>query len=208
MKKSILLALLLSLVSCQDFDGTFKAKKDLVFKTKKSIFSSKLVKVSVPTNEYKTSIKFTSADKLKIDFEGIDKKIKIKLPENLNINRYNDEFFIAGSDINQEYDFDGKIVTTSEDSDTYRERESCSYTVYETTCRRECRTNDRGRTVCRNICTDYPVTRYGRRNVEYFYRYTTTDMRMKVLEQTTPVGLFKSIENSRNRIETYTSICR
>jgi hypothetical protein len=210
MKKFLLIAGLLSLVSCEDFDGKFRAKKDLVFKTKKRMFSSKLVKVKVPANEYRTSINFTSTKKMKIEFKGIDKKIKIKLPDGLSINPSNDTFYINGADVKQNYDFDGKIESVYSQSDIHRETESCSYTTYETRCRRECHTNDRGRTICRRICNDYPVTRYGYRRVEYYYRYTTTDLRMKVLEPSTSesLGLFKATENYTNRINTYTSICR
>ena len=210
MKHIILILAVLTLTSCKDFDGTFKAKTNLVFKTKKRLFSSKLVKVKVPAKEYRTSINFTSTKKIKIGFEEIDKKIKIKLPEGLNINASNDEFFINGSDVNQDYDFDGKIKSTVTTSDRRRETENCSYTTYRTRCHTECHTNRRGRNVCRNICSDYPVTEYGYRRVEYYYKYTTTNMRMKVLDPTTSasLGLFKATEDYTNRIETYTSICR
>lgn len=210
MKKFLLVAGLLSLVSCKDFDGNFKAKQDLVFKTKKRVFSSKLVKVKVPANEYKTSIKFTSTKKIKIKFQGIDKKVKIKLPEGLTINPSNDTFYINGADVKQDYDFDGKIVSKYSQSENHRETESCTYTTYETRCRRECRTDDRGNTRCHRVCNEYPVTRHGYRRVEYYYKYTTTNMRMKVLEPSTSesLGLFKATENYTNRINTYTSICR
>ena len=210
MKKFLLIAGLLSLVSCEDFDGKFKAKKDLVFKTKKSLFSSKLVKVKVPASEYRTSINFTSTKKMKIEFQGIDKKVKIKLPDGLSINPSNDTFYINGSEIKQIYDFDGKIESTYTHSDQRRERESCSYTVYERRCRQECTTNDRGRTRCRTVCSQYPVTRYGSRRVEYYYKYTTTNLRMKVLEPSTSesLGLFEATENYTNRITTYSSVCR
>jgi hypothetical protein len=210
MKHIVLILGLLTLASCKDFDGNFKAKTNLVFKTKKRVFSSKLVKVRVPTGEYNTEINFTSTKKIKIKFAGIDKKIKIKLPEGLNINPSNDEFYINGADVKQDYDFDGKIRSKYTTSDRRRETESCTYTTYRTRCHQECYTNSRGRTVCRNVCSDYPVTEYGWRHVEYYYKYTTTNMRMKVLNPSTSesLGLFKATENHTDRIVTYSSICR
>lgn len=210
MKKILLLAALVSFTSCNDLDGTFKAKKDLVFKTKKRMFSSKLVKVKVPAGEYSTEFKFTSSTKMKIDIKGIDKKIKIKLPKELEINPTNDVFYISGSDIKQSYDFDGKIKTNIDRSETRVGTESCSYTTYHTVCHRECQTNHNGRTRCYNVCNEVPRTHYGRRNVEYYYETRDTIMKLKVLEPSTSevLGLFKGNDKRTNKIVTYSSMCR
>ncbi|OUR95274.1 hypothetical protein A9Q84_15645 [Halobacteriovorax marinus] len=210
MKKILLLAALVSFTSCKDLDGTFKVKKDLVFKTKKRPFSSKYVKVKVPANEYSATFKFTSSSKMKIIIAGIDKKIKIKFPKELDVNPRNDNFYINGSDIKQNYDFDGRIKTDVTRTDDRHGSETCSYTTYETVCHRECHTGDNGRVRCHSVCNQMPRTHYGRRNVEYYYETSDTVMKLKVLEPSTSevLGLFKGKDHKTRKVITYSSMCR
>ncbi|ATH07953.1 hypothetical protein BIY24_08310 [Halobacteriovorax marinus] len=210
MKHLMLLMTLIGFVSCNDLDGTFTAKQDLVFKTKKSIISSKYVSVKVPAGNYKAEFDFTSFDNLKIDLSGIDKKIKIKLPDDLDINDRNDEFYIQGADVRQKYDFEGRIHTDYSRSETRRETESCSYTRYETRCRQVCHVNNRGRQICRSECSQFPVTHYGYRRIEYYYSTRVTNMSLNVLEPSTSenVGSFTGRDSSTNRVVTWETPCR
>ncbi|PIK15747.1 hypothetical protein [Halobacteriovorax sp. JY17] len=210
MKQLLLLVTLLGLTACNDLDGTFKAQKDLVFKTKKSLFSSKYVSVKVPAREYKAEFNFTGFENLKIDLSGIDKTIKIKLPDNLNINERDDEFYIQGSDVKQIYDFDGRIKTDYTRGETRRERETCSYTRYEPRCRTVCHINGRGHEVCRSECSQVPVTYWGNRRVEYYLSTRNTQMRLKVLEPSTSetVGQFQGNDVSTSRVVTFETQCR
>ncbi len=210
MKHILLLVLALGLGACNNLEGTFKAKQDLVFKTKKSIFSRKYVSVKVPQKNYSAVFDFTKFGNLQIDLSGISKTIKINLPKDLDVNDSNDEFFIQGSTVKQIYDFDGRISSEVTRGDSRRERESCSYTRYENRCRRVCHVNDRGRRVCRNHCSREPVTVYGHRDVEFYYSTKNTTMRLKVLEPSTSesVGLFQGNNVSTHRVVTYESMCR
>lgn len=210
MKQILLLVALLGLGACNDLDGTFKAHKDLVFKTKKRVFSSKYVNVKVPARDYSAEFRFTSFDNLKIDLSGISKTIKIKLPDNLDIDERDDEFYIQGSQVKQRYDFDGRIKSDYTRSETRRERESCSYTRYERRCRQSCHVDNRGRQVCRTHCSDEPVTHWGHRRVEYYLSTRNTQMRLKVLEPSTSeiVGQFKGRDVNTHRVVTHESICR
>lgn len=210
MKRILLLVTLLGLSACNDLDGTFKAKSDLVFKTKKSIISRKYVSVRVPTGDYRAEFDFTSFGNLKIDLSGIKKQIKIKLPDDLDINDRNDEFYIQGSDVRQKYDFEGRINTEVTRSETRRTTESCSYTEYETRCRQVCHVNRRGHNVCRRECSRVPVTHYGHQRIEYYNSTSNTEMKLKVLEPSTSesVGLFKGNDINTSRVVTWQSFCR
>ncbi|OUR99793.1 hypothetical protein A9Q84_01835 [Halobacteriovorax marinus] len=210
MKSLVILSMALAFVSCNDLDGTFKAKKDLVFKTKKSIFSSKMVKVKVPAGEHKASIKFSSKTKMKIDIKGVDKKIKIKLPKELSINNRNDEFFVAGEDVKQQYDFEGKIKTTYDRSSSHRGTESCTYTTYIRECEKVCRTNENGRTRCRRRCESVPVTNHGYQDVEYYYSTRETNLKLKVVDPSTSANLavFKGYDSDTSKVVTWSGSCR
>lgn len=210
MKHLLLLVVLFGLAACNDLNGTFKAKQDLVFKTKKGLLSRKYVSVKVPAKDYRAEFSFTSFDNLKIDLSGIDKTIKIKLPDNLDINEDDDEFYIQGSEVKQVYDFDGRITSDITRGETRRDRESCTYTRYERRCRRVCHINDRGRQVCRSHCSREPVTVFGYKNIEYYNRTKNTLMRLKVLNPSTSesVGMFQGNNVSTHRVVTYESMCR
>lgn len=210
MKKIMLLIAVLALSACTPLEGNFKAEKDLTFKSKKSIFSSKYISVRVPARDYKAKFNFTNFNNLKIDLSGVDKTIKIKMPDGLNINPKDDEFFIQGSDINQIYDFDGRIQSHYTRTNTRRERESCSYTRYEQRCGTVCYVDNWGQQICRVECSQMPVTYWGTRIVEYYHSTRNTEMRLEVLEPSTsePVGLFNGDEVRTSRIVTFESMCR
>ncbi|WP_372655175.1 hypothetical protein [Halobacteriovorax sp.] len=210
MKHILLLVLALGLGACNNLEGTFKAKTDLVFKTKKGLLSRKYVSVKVPAKDYRAEFDFTSFGNLQIDLSGIKKTIKIKLPKDLDINDSNDEFYIQGSEVKQVYDFDGRISSKVTRGETRNVTESCTYTRYENRCRRVCRINDRGRQVCRSHCSREPVTVYGYQQVEYYNSTKNTTMRLKVLEPSTSEskGLFQGNNVSTHRVVTYQSVCR
>lgn len=209
MKKIMLLIAVLGLSACNPLEGTFKAKKDLTFKSKKT-FSNNYRKIRVPARDYSAKFDFTRFDNLKIDLSGISKTIRIKMPDGLNINTKDDEFYIQGSDINQLYDFDGRIKSDYTRTETRRERESCSYTRYEPVCRTVCDIYAGRQQVCRSVCTQEPVTYWGNRMVEYYHSTRNTQMRLKVLAPSTSesLGLFQGNDVVTSRIVTYESMCR
>lgn len=210
MKNLVILSMALAFVSCNDLDGTFKAKKNLVFKTKKSIFSKKMIDVKVPAGNHSAKIKFSSKTKMKIKIDGVDKKIKVKLPKELSINNRNDEFFLAGEEIKQKYDFSGKIKTTYDHSDTHRGTESCTYTTYIRECEKVCHTNENGRTRCERTCQRVPVTNHGYQDVEYYYSTRETNLKLKVVDPSTSENLavFKGYDSDTSKIQTWSSSCR
>jgi hypothetical protein len=210
MKNLVILCMAVAFVSCNDLDGTFKAKQNLVFKTKKSIFSSKMVKVKVPAGEHKAKIKFSSKTKMKIDIDGVDNKIKVKLPKELSINDRNDEFFLAGEEIKQIYDFSGKIKTKYDQSGTHTGTESCTYTTYVKECEKVCHTNDQGRTRCRRKCERVPQTNYGYQRVEFHYSTRETTLKLKVLDPSTSESLaqFRGYDSDTDKVITWSGTCR
>lgn len=205
MKHFALLLATLLLSSCVNFTGTFTANQKLTL-IHSTVFGNEKTR-TVPAGTYSTKFKFSSDDKIKLTFENgsDDIEVKIKLPENRQFPRERGEINLPASRTGQRYDINGFIDTRYSRSGVTRTTESCSYTVY----RRECRTVCDRRNDCRKVCDRVPVTRYGRQDVEFRYRYTDRDLKLELVTPRTEsiVGSYRGEDREVNKEYLYRSRC-
>ncbi len=221
MKSTTILLLLscLGLVSCK-MNGDLSVHDELTLLKKKNIFSSKLVKVNVPSGEYKASIEVSKSKlKLKVkDVSGKSPSFAFKLNDSINIPSSNGETTISKNVSGQAYDVK-VLVDTDVDESSYDTSESCvSHYRHERRCHRvasrrscstrpasrTCRTRDDGTRVCRNVparttcrtipahnvCKDVRVPVYGTQDVTVYTMTSTKNVIASLLDDQTIVAKF------------------
>lgn len=205
MKKLLaLLALATLTTGCIDLKGGFTAHEDLKL-VHTTIFGNEKTK-TVPTGAYKTTVTFSSSEKVKLTFKGAKEvEVKVKLPSDTAFPRDNGRIELLASKTGQRYDILGFIKTDYSSSRTYRDRESCQYTVYEQRCTTTC---DSQRN-CRRTCDRVPVTRRGFQHVEYRYDYTERFLKLEMVKPNTDaiVGEYRGDDRDSRKVYLHQGRC-
>lgn len=190
MKNLQFLILALLLVSCETISGKFTALSDLTFKdgtlVKSGEHSAKLIaKKRSMTVELKDDV-----------------KIKFKVPKDADLPTRNGQFMLTSNQVNQPFDIQGTVGTTSTDSESRRDYERCTYREPHTICH----VDDRGRQRC---YTEYRDVR-GYRNVQYRLRTENKGLSIALHTPGTNIiaGNFEGSDVRRFRVYEYEGICR
>lgn len=173
---------LLGLAACDPIKGTVEIYKAIKFKSEIAQVGSCGSGEMPPcenTVEYKTfqpgSYKFalSALSRREATLEVKDGRttaiVRLNLPEGKELSLNGTTVFSA-NEIEQEFNLKLDAATDITQSETYRDIESCSETEYITVCRP--RSDGRG-----EECFQEARTRYGSQEVEYYYEYTTTDLK-------------------------------
>ena len=156
MKNGLLVIVSLFIASCNSMKGDLSVHEQIILLKKKSIFSSKLKNVKIPTGNYKAKLKASSKEKVKLTIKDVDgKKITIPfmIPKGTEVPSYQGHLVLSSEQTKQPLDLSIDVKTDSS-SHTYSSNESCVQGYeYETECSwipasRSCHTEG-GHEVCR-----------------------------------------------------------
>lgn len=203
----LLLFLTLFLSSCVDFKGTFTADEEMTLKHS-TMFGNTRERV-IPAGRYETSFRFlTVSNKVKLVLRGADNiTVKIDFPRHGRIPR-NGEFYIPAESSGQNYDIEGLISRSYDDSPIYHGVERCDYVTYEQRCSWHC--YGPNGTHCEWICRDERVVRRGRQNVSYYYQSLHSAITLDLIEPVSkdPIGRFEGYDSDSTKVYTYRGPCR
>ncbi|MBX9766442.1 MAG: hypothetical protein K2X47_04145 [Bdellovibrionales bacterium] len=203
----------LGLVACQPLKGPLQVTQpfDITTKDKKT--------VQVPIGTFDTDFKYDDGKReveIKIKkLNGKDQTMKFKVPPSVNIPTTGGTFRLEGRDINQDFDLGGRVSYQVTDSETRRDRESCTYTVSERVCetRRVCpdQIPGRPRRPCRNENYCYYVDRtiYGQREIEYYVKttYRGLDAQFSSPRTNRSLARLSADKTTNEAIRTYVGRC-
>lgn len=164
MKKVLLLTAFFALVSCGYLTGVLHVKHPMELLRKGKAYSYQV-------GEYKAKIKLQENKHrivLKIyDEKGDATRFYFKFPEDAELPSENSEFELLSADSGQPHDLYGEIKTKRWSGDLVRDRESCTY--------------ERAVTICnQNGCHTEYITEFGYQDVEYYQRFTKTEVSAKL----------------------------
>lgn len=178
------LAMVLMATSCMEINGTLSVKREVTFN------QSDVLAVG----DYVSQLKINSRDRVTLEVRNgksnqRDLDVDFDIPKGSSIPQDNGNFFFRADEVGQPYDLSGEVQTDITRSARRFEREQCTYTDYETRCRRVCqnicRTRPDGRRVCRqrceNRCSRVAVTRWGLRDIEFYIRTENKDYFVELL---------------------------
>jgi len=206
MKLLTLLAALSLLSGCVQYTGTFTAHERLTL-IHSTVFGNERTR-TIPRGTYSTSFKFSSKNKIKLTFKsgGDDISVKIKLPAGTKLPEERGRFSIPANRSGQRNNVEGFVDTVRTEGDLVRRFEACSYTTYRHDCRVICSGGVLG---CRQVCSNYPITFYGEREVEYRQLYTNRTLRLEVVEPSTGevLGEYLGENNKVQRKYIYEGMC-
>lgn len=199
-KLSLLLAVLLTLSSCETVDGQLKVEKSFDVNKQYGLFNRKTQKVKIDQDVYDASLKLSSKKKLTLELSGgsVGKlSIPIKSEENLKIPAYDGEFRISHDEINQPFDIEGALETYTRMSDVMRGSRMCSWDIYERQC------NQYG-------CQDVKITIQGIQDYEWSEMYTTRTVSLKILKKDSRdvAATFNGSSYDTTKMENATGPCR
>jgi hypothetical protein len=208
MKKLLLVSsLVLFLVSCKEISGTVDVQQSF-----KAIVNNKCSwnpfkkcdptkTVEIPAGHYNAKVDFGSKKEIKIEMKANAYKETIILnrPKNFEFPQ-NGSFLLSSSQVGQEFGVSGQVTTQVWDSQSYRDNESCTYTVRDWVCYPDANG--------RPVCGYQDRTVWGYRFVEYFNRNTTTEMFADLITKHASLARFTGAKTEAQKIYTYTSICR
>lgn len=197
MKKLAGLFLATALIAgCGGLDGILSVQNSFNLKDKNGKVTN------VPPGDFNVTLN-QSRGSITVDFQklnGARKKITMKIPSDFKLPQ-NGSFKLSATQTNQEVHLNGDVTTRSQRSEERWERESCSYTSYETVCYRE----PNGRVTC----TQQPITRWGYRDARFYY--LTTDQALNVHFTSAANGEhkaeFSGASQTTQRIDTYVGRC-
>lgn len=155
---------------------------------------------------YSANLEFPESNKMKIVIFRRNQEnttLTFSLPRGVSIPEYNGEIYLRDEEVGQPYDVIGGVRTDISQSSLQRDIESCTYRTEEWVCRPDRRRDRRN-------CGWEPVYRTGRREVEFFYRYTTKHYTIRLNTPDTPETLvnFGGVQNFSDKIYTYQGYCR
>ena len=162
MKKVFLVIAMVFATSCEDVDGVLKVFNEFSVNTKDGVIVAKPGTYQTSVDIRKDRIKAT----LTIDNEKI--KVVVRVPEDRHIPS-NGEYEISAIEAGQPFAVRGKNKTTTSKSDIQRSYQDCTYTYYEVVC------GPGG-------CQQFPVTRWGQQQTEYYVRTVKKDYLLNVLD--------------------------
>ncbi len=202
--KGLLLCLFIAFIAygCQDFEGNL-----VVVKSFEVLDDKKNELVAIPVGDHAGKISVVARDKIKIKSDTISKRGVVLDIGRANLEKFkNPSFELLGEEINQEFDIVGTNQTTYSDSTIYAGSEQCLYYDTVQQCRVECSGVPPAQ-VCRRVCRWVQVQRYGRQNVQYFYRTKLQVLSLEFLAGDEELGSFGGESIERNKVYTYQSPC-
>ena len=179
--------------------------------------------VVLEMGSYSLSLIFKSNDKLDLEIKLPDKTIKtlpISLESGEKFPEYSGHVKVLGKTIKQEFDILGIVDTKISYSDSRRDVESCQEQIRERVCTRvrdqedkmkmgDKRKIERERRPDREVCEWKYVTHYGHKEVEYYYKYTQTDVDLTFVNTINSMELadYLGSKSDSDKIYTYEGRC-
>jgi hypothetical protein len=190
MKNIIFILMALLMVSCETLTGQLTVSNDLKFKDGTTV-SAGAYNATVKAKRRSLTLALPS-----------EVSVKFKIPKGTDLPSRNGNISLTSGDLKQPYDIQGRIKTTTTNSNSRRDYESCTYQKPYTVCH----TDQNGRTTC---YTRYQ-TIHGYRDVQYRVRTDHKYLSVTLLTPGTNVsnGQFEGEDVSRYRIYEWTSTCR
>lgn len=205
--KNLLLAssLVLFLVSCKDISGTLVVSETFGAKVAKrcSWFSpcDPNQKTEIPAGSYQSKVDFGSKTEIKIELQAnaFKETIILKRPKNFEFPK-NGPFQLTKEQVEQDFSVQGVVDTRVDESERYRDNESCTYMINDYGCW----PTGNGQVSCG------PQSRavWGYRYVEYFNRNTTRQMYADIMDGAKSKARFSGIRTDTEKVYTFTSVCR
>jgi hypothetical protein len=222
MKLSKLLAIsltCLTLVACDDREGTLTVQSPITLKAKKG-------NATIPAGTYEADIEGKSKTEIQLEIKlNKDKKIEanFKVPKNALDQR---NIFISSKESGQPYDIEGLRDFDSQTTAPQWSTRSCTYTTYEYRCWTVqnppvCHTE----TICQpngscsshqtchpngshQECGQVAVNQYGRQDYEYTTTYTTDTLDIDLKSGSTAMASFHSVVNDSHENIMHMGVCR
>ncbi len=213
MKLFSMLLIMLSLVACnKEYDGSFEVFKDVDLAVGKIKKKKPRPIITVAQGTYRgVEFKASSKSSIKIKIPGLndDKFIKLVIGKDSIKALKNYDFNLSSTQISQDFGVTGSRDTNYQDGPIINSSETCSYTIYRTVCRRVCRINQYGQQVCRRICRQQPVTHWGHRDVSYYTRTTSHEVKLNFIDEVLDekIAEFNGVDYDYDKFYTYQSRC-
>lgn len=194
-RKMSVLMFFFGLASCDPYKGTIKIFHGLEWIDKDEI-------VYIPAGSYPAELEFKKKDRVELDvqLEGAEDDIRLHIPEDVHFPEYNGDIFLSSEDSGQPWDVEGEVETNTTRSDAYSARENCSYRARERICERR-----DGR---RHCWYEY-VTRYGYKEVEYYNKYTRSNIGLDLIDPASQrlLANFKGYRSDSEKVYTFQGNC-
>ncbi len=216
-KLGLLLACL-SIVACNELDGTLTLRRSI------NVLDKKGKTVALNNGSYRAEFEYDEGDReikleIKDAIEGKkDVEMKIRVPAGTQVPRGNGPIDLIGSEIGQNFDLHGDLQTVQTQTERQRGYESCTYSDREYICRQVCRDvggggrgrDGRGRRECRRECGYEYVTRTGSQDVEFHYVTTQVDVRAQLVDAKNgeAVGDLAVSRSDSQKYYDYQGVCR
>lgn len=156
--------------------------------------------IQVTPGLYDAKISMNSGSEIEVQIQDAKtQSLKVQVPSNMTIPE-NGSFAVTSRQSGQPFDLNGVVSTTYQNSEVYRQRESCMVERWE----RECFETPNGRQ-CSAVLRTYP----GLREVE-FYNIDTTqilDVALTSSADRSQLALFKGEKQTSQRRYTYQGQC-
>lgn len=208
----------LGLLGCDPVRGTLEVFKEFSIKnnekcewTEREPFKcdryvkGKKFKIKAGSHRMELASKGKRKFEMKIKMDGKSKVLPLTLPKGHDIPKYSGDFSVPGRAMKQDFDLNGVVDTEVTESDIHYGSESCTYTEREWVCKpRKGRRRGKGN---REPRCDYEyVTYHGSQDVEYYYRYTDTELTMN-FENGETLATFHGTRHESDKIYTYQGEC-
>lgn len=186
----LLMVSALAMTGCEDIPGVLIVTKNFTVLVKGK-------EKTVPIGDHKTSLDFKRKKVVATIKTGSDSlKVELDVPKGAQIPS-NGSFELKSSQTGQPFDVLGEVQTHVTDSGLYREYAMCEKREYQTIC------GPKG-------CYTTPVTRPGRKHVEFFYRDTDQAMQLDMTAEGGPQNRYAHFEGRARyseKIVTYEGAC-
>ncbi len=162
-------------------------------------------KTEIAAGTYAVNLKYKeNKNRLIIKFDKLNGEkttIETNTPEGFDIPD-NGHFAIKAQDYGQNVDLQGDVVTTKERSENRFNRQTCTYTDYQTICN----TNPQGHT----SCYQQPINRQGWQDTEYYVVTTeqTLTAQFNLAGTETSVANLNAHAVYSQQVNVWTSTCR
>jgi hypothetical protein len=190
MKNILFCILALMMVSCETITGDLTVLSTLTFEDGTTV-NPGTIKANIKAKKRSLTLNLPN-----------EESVKFKIPKDAGLPSRNGDITLSQSEIKQPYDLEGRVNTTTTDSDSRRDYERCTYSQPYTVCQ----TDSRGRRTC---YTQYRNVN-GYRNVQYRERTENKYLSVSLLTPGTNVSnaQFEGHDVSRFRVYEYTGQCR
>lgn len=156
--------------------------------------------IQVTPGQYAAKITMNSGNEIEVQIQGAKtQSLKVQIPSNMQIPE-NGSFAVSSRQSGQPFDLNGVVTTTHQNSEMYRQRESCMVERWE----RECYETPNGRQ-CSAVLRTYP----GSREVEFYYIDTLQLLEVALTSSTdrSQLAQFKGEKQTSQRRYTYQGQC-